>query len=92
MPNDKLSTSVSDEALKQLLFADIDKVKAKIGHVSNEGDKTKSRAAEIQGKQKEIAFRLNGVEDLLSTLQASIAEINRSVSHFTNTSGYIIQW
>ena len=30
MPNDKLSTSVSDEALKQLLFTDIDKVKAKL--------------------------------------------------------------
>ena len=78
MPNDKLSTSVSNEAMKQLLFTDIDKVKAKIGHVSNEGDKTKSQATEIQEKQKEIAFRLNGVEDLLSTIQASITEINRS--------------
>ena len=80
--NGNVSTS---ESMKQLLFTDIEKVKAKIGHVSNEGDKTKSQASEIQGKQEDIAFRLNGIEDLLTTIQASITEINRSYEEVSLT-------
>ena len=85
MPNGNVSTSESSEAMKQLLFTDIEKVKSKIGHVSNEGDNTKSQAIEIQGKQKDIAFRLNGVEDLLTTIQANITEINRTYEEVSLT-------
>ena len=52
------------------------KLQAKIECVSDEGDKTKLQAAEMQGKQKDIAFWLDGLEDLLIATQASIAEIN----------------
>ena len=48
----------------------------KLKHFSNESDKAKSQVSEIQENQKDIAFRLNGVEDLLTTVQASITEIN----------------
>ena len=71
--NDHVSSDESNAAMKKLLFTDIEKVKA---HFSNESDKVKSQVSEIQENQKDIAFRLNGVEDLLTTVQASITEIN----------------
>ena len=84
-PNGYTHASEDNEAMKQLLFTDIEKVKAKVEQASGEGDKTKSQATEIQERQKEIAFRLNGVEDLLATLQASITEINRTYEEVSLT-------
>jgi len=75
----------TNEAMKHILFTDFEKVKTKVEQVSKEGDKTKSQATEIEGKQKDIAFRLNGVEDLLTTIQASINEINRTYEEVSLT-------
>ena len=84
-PNGYAPTSEDNEAMKQLLFTDFGKVKATIEKVSNEGDEAKSQASEIQRKQKDIAFRLNAVEDLLTTIQASIMEINRTYEEVSLT-------
>ena len=78
-------TSEGNEFMKQLLFTDFEKVKATVEKVSNEGDTTKSQATEIQREQKDIDFRLNGVEDLLTAIQASITEINRTYEEVSLT-------
>ena len=80
-----ISTNEGNQAIKNLLFTDLEKVKANVEQVIKEGDKTKSQATKIQEKQKEIAFRLNGVEDLLATIQASITEINRTYEEVSLT-------
>ena len=46
--------------------------------LSNKTDKTKLQISELHSQQEDTASRLNGMENLLSTLQASITEINRS--------------
>ena len=83
--NGHVQFSKDNEAMEQLLFADFQKLKATIEKVSGEGDVTKSQAAEIQRKQEDITFRLNGVEDLLTTMQASITEINRTYEEVSLT-------
>ena len=80
-----ISTNENNQTIKHLLFTDIEKVKSNIEQVIREGDKTKSQVTEIQEKQKEIAFRLTGVEDLLATIQASITEINRTYEEVSLT-------
>ena len=84
-PNGYVHTSEGNEAMKQLLFGDIEKVKAKVEQASKDGDKAKSQTTAIQEKQKEIDFRLNGVEGLLATIQASITEINRTYEEVSLT-------
>ena len=76
---------ISKSNMEQLLFTDFEEVEAKVENLSKEGDKTKSQATEIQEKQKEFAFRLNGVEDLLAATQASITEINRTYEEVSLT-------
>ena len=51
-PNGYVHYNEGIEAMKQLLLTDFEKMKAKVDQVSNESDKTKSQATEIQGKQK----------------------------------------
>ena len=70
--NGYVHTSEGNEAMKQLLFSDVEKMKAKVEQASKEGDKAKSQATEIQEKQNEIDFRLNGVEGLLATIQQAL--------------------
>ena len=80
-----ISTNEDNQAIKRLHFTNIEKVKANVEQVIKESDKTKSQATEIQEKQKEITFRLNGVEYLLATIQASITEITRTYEEVSIT-------
>ena len=66
-------------------FTDLETVKVKFEHAMNKSDEIKSQAIEIQRNQKDIAFRLNGVEDLLTTIQASITEINHTYEEVSLT-------
>ena len=78
-------TPTRESHMKPLLCTDLEEVQTRVERLTNEGDKAKLQATEIQRKQKEIAFRLNAVEDLLSTLQASTTEINRTYEEVSLT-------
>ena len=84
-PNGYVHYNEDIKTMNQLLLNDFEKTKANFKQVSNESDKTKSQATEIQGKQKDITFRLNGVEDLLTIMQATINEINCTYSEVSLT-------
>ncbi|XP_065897104.1 TNF receptor-associated factor 3-like isoform X2 [Dysidea avara] len=76
-------TSIGDNGLKLLLYTKLDKINEKLGR--NENKENGLQIAELQGQQKDITFRLTGVEDLLATLQASINEINRTYEEVSLT-------
>ena len=79
------ATNEGNQSIKYLLFNDIEKVKVDVEQLIKEGDKIKSQNIEIREKQKEISFRLNGFENLLATIQASINEINRTYEEVSLT-------
>ena len=69
------------QALQSLL----ENAKVDVEQMNSETGKTKLQVGELQNQQKDIASRLNGVEDLLATLQASITEINRTYEEVSLT-------
>ena len=71
---------IGDNDLKYLMSSEI---KEKLGR--KESKENELQVAEIQGKQKDITFRLTGVEDFLATLQESINEINRTYEEVSLT-------
>ena len=60
------------QALQSLL----DNAKVDVERLNNDTNKTKLQVSKLESQQKDMVTRLNGVEDLLATLHASIIEIN----------------
>ena len=69
------------QALQSLL----ENAKLDAEQMNNENGKTKLQVDDLQGQQKDMACRLNAVEDLLTTIQASITEINRTYEEVSLT-------
>ena len=69
------------QALQSLL----DNAKVDVEQLNNDTNKTKLQVSELESQQKDMVTRLNGVEDLLATLQASITEINRTYEEVSLT-------
>ena len=73
-----------DQAL-QLLYSKFEDAKLNLEQLDNENGKTKLQVGELESQQKDAIFRLNAVEDLLVTIQASITEINRTYEEVSLT-------
>ena len=73
------------EAIKQLLFNEVDKANKKLETINDKDRELALQISEFQGKQNNIGFRLTGVEDLLTSLQASINEINHTYEEVSLT-------
>ena len=69
----------------QSLNSKLEDAKVTIEQLNNENDKTKLQVSELRSQQKDTSSRLNGVEDLLTTLQATINEINRTYEEVSLT-------
>ena len=69
------------QALQSLL----ENAKADAEQMNNENGKTKLQVDDLQAQQKDMACRLNAVEDLMTTIQASITEINRTYEEVSLT-------
>ena len=69
----------------QALLSLLDNAKVDVEQLNNDTNKTKLQVNELESQQKDMVTRLNGVEDLLATLQASITEINRTYEEVSLT-------
>ena len=75
----------NNEAVKNLLNSEMHKINETLQRIK-EKDKTQTtQLTELQGKQKDISFRLTGVENILSALQENITEINRTYEEVSLT-------
>lgn len=75
----------NSEAVKNLLYSEMHKISETLQRIK-EKDKTQTtQLTELQGKQKDISFRLTGVEDILIVLQENITEINRTYAEISLT-------
>ena len=75
----------NNEAFKNLLYSELHKINETLERIK-EKDKTQStQLTELQSKQKDISFRLTGVEEILSVLQENITEINRTYEEVSLT-------
>ena len=78
-----ISSLNSLEAMEKLMHSEIGKLNEKVD--SNNYKEHVLQINEVQSKQKDITFRLTGVEDLLATLQTSINEINHTYEEISLT-------
>ena len=69
------------QALQSLL----ENAKVDAEQMNHENGKTKLLVDDLQGQQKDMTCRLNAVEDLMMTTQASITEINRTYEEVSLT-------
>ena len=74
-----------DHQVVQSLTSKLESTKVNVEQLNSQNDKTRLQVSELQGQQKDMISRLNGVEDLLATLQASITEINRTYEEVSLT-------
>ena len=75
----------NNKAVKNLLYSEMHKINETLQRIK-EKDKTQTtQLTELQGEQKDISFRLTGVEDILSALQENITEINRTYAEVSLT-------
>ena len=77
--------SVHNHHDHQTLQSLLENAKVDAEQMNNETSKTKLQVRELQSQQKDIDSRLNGLEDLLATLQANITEINRTYEEVSLT-------
>ena len=74
-----------NEAVKNLLYSEIHKINERL-QIIKDKDKTQTiQLTELHGKQKDMSFRLTGVENILSVLQENITEINRTYEEVSLT-------
>ena len=78
-------SSANNEAVKNLLYSEIHKINETVQKVKVKDKTQTTQLTELQGKQKDISFRLTGVEDILSVLQENITEINRTYAEVSLT-------
>ena len=75
----------NNEAVKNLLGSEMHKINETLQRIK-EKDKTQTtQLTELQGKQKDISFRLTGIENILNTLQENITEITRTYEEVSLT-------
>ncbi|XP_065897101.1 TNF receptor-associated factor 5-like [Dysidea avara] len=73
------------EEIKQLLYNEVEKANKQLETFNDKDRELALQITEFQGKQNNIGFRLTGVEDLLTSLQASIIEINHTYEEVSLT-------
>ena len=73
----------TNEAVTNLLYSELHKINETLQRMKDRDQTT--QLTELQGKQKEISFRLTGVENILSALQENITEINRTYEEVSLT-------
>ncbi|XP_065897132.1 TNF receptor-associated factor 3-like [Dysidea avara] len=78
-----MTSICSLNTLEESMYSELDKIHEKMD--STKHKENVLQIIEVQSKQKDISFRLTGVEDLLSTLQASINEINHTYEEVSLT-------
>ena len=84
-PYIKQSVSGSTGPLNSPNHLVLDSAKVDVEQMNKETNKTKLQVSELESQQKDMTTRLNAVEDLLATLQASITEINRTYEEVSLT-------
>ena len=75
----------TNEAVTNLLYSELHKINETLQRMKDEDKTQTTQLTELQGKQKDISFRLTGVENILSTLQENITEINRTYEEVSIT-------
>ncbi|XP_065897114.1 TNF receptor-associated factor 5-like isoform X2 [Dysidea avara] len=78
-------TNKDYEAIKQLLHTELDRTHKRLGTAKGKEKESTLQITGLQHKQDNIKFRLTGVEDLLTSLQASINEINHTYEEVSLT-------
>ena len=74
----KSVTSKDYEAMKNLLHSEVDKANKQLETINDKHKEEASQITELQSNQNKNSFQLTGVEDLLTSLQASVNEINHN--------------
>ncbi|XP_065897126.1 TNF receptor-associated factor 3-like isoform X2 [Dysidea avara] len=74
----KSVTSKGYEAMKNLLHSEVDKANKHLETINDKHKEEASQITELQSNQNKNSFQLTGVEDLLTSLQASVNEINHN--------------
>ena len=75
----------NNEAVKSLLYSEMHKINETLQRIKEKDRTQTTQLTELQGKQKDISFRLTGVEDILIVLQENITEINRTYAEISLT-------
>ena len=76
--NKHCATSKDYEVINQLLHDELAKTHKRLESVNDKEKENTLQVTDMKHKQNDITFRLSGVEDLLTSLQASINEINHT--------------
>ncbi|XP_065897091.1 TNF receptor-associated factor 3-like isoform X2 [Dysidea avara] len=81
----KSVTSKDYEAMKNLLHSEVDKANKQLETINDKHIEETSQITELESNQNNNSFRLTGVEDLLTSLQASVNEINHTYEEVSLT-------
>ena len=73
------------EMVKQILHAEMEKARKRLETIDDNHKENPLQITRMQSEQNDISFRLTGVEDLLTSLQASINEINHTYEEVSLT-------
>ena len=73
----------TNEAVTNLLYSELHEINDTLQRMKDRDQTT--QLTKLQGKQKEISFRLTGVENIFSALQENIMEINRTYEEVSLT-------